>query len=275
MEGSMSKLIKLLSFAVILFSAAAGGSWYLQFQKQQADAKDTSPEGAKAAHGSASHGGTAHAKAEPPAKVSAHKTPEAEQPPRPLPRPATSTDTDRITQMAASLQQQQVTLKKREDFLQNREKQIEIVHQEVLKEQKKLDGVRKEIQAELQLVAEKLDLAEKRLAEGDKQKQKIEVQKEDVQNAVLQISSVETKNIKQLATIYDKMETEAASQSIQQMVDQGKLDMAVSILSHMRDRQAAGLLGDIAKQDPDIAVRLFDRMRVVKTPAAGATKGKE
>jgi len=272
----MTKLIKLLSFAVILFSAAAGGSWYLQFQKQQAEAKDAPADAAKSAHGSAPHGAATHApKAEPaPTKTAAHK-PEAEAAPRPLPRPATSIETDRITQMAASLQQQQVTLKKREDYLQNREKQIEIVHQEVIKEQKKLDGVRKEIQAELQLVSEKLELAEKRLAEGDKQKQKIEVQKEDVQNAVLQISAVENKNIKQLATIYDKMETEAASASIQQMVDQGKLDMAVSILSHMRDRQAAGLLGDIAKQDPDIAVRLFDRMRTVKTPAASATKGQE
>ena len=45
-----------------------------------------------------------------------------------------------------------------------------------------------------------------------------------------------------MAGIYDKMDPEAAAQSIQQMAEKGKIDTAVTILANMRDRQAANLL---------------------------------
>ena len=79
------------------------------------------------------------------------------------------------------------------------------------------------------------------------------------------VSGVEATNMKKLATIYDKMEPEAGAQGIEQMVEKGKLDMAVIILSNMGQRQAAGLLSEVSKQDPGIAVQLIDRMRYYKT----------
>src|SRR5262249_17227813 len=99
------------------------------------------PKAAKSAPESSSHGGGHGAAPAAPAASghgSAAKSPQAaiakppvDQGPRPLPRPATSADTDRITQMAAALQQQQTVVKKREDQLLIREKNMELIHQEV------------------------------------------------------------------------------------------------------------------------------------------------
>lgn len=257
----MTRMIKLLCFVITLFSVAASVSWYLQSKKAGEGDSPKAPDerAVKPGHGPGSAGTPKHGATGAPT-------------PRPLIRPATTQEAERITQMASALQQQQETLKGREQQLAQREKQIEAIHEQIKKEQKRFDVIRKEIQAELVLVQEKIELMEKRAAEGDRDRKAVETQREELKKSITELGGVEAKNLKQLALIYDKMDSEAASQSIHQMVETGKLDMAVTILTNMRERQAAGLLGEIARQDPSAAVQLFDRMRLVKTPAPPAPK---
>jgi flagellar motility protein MotE (MotC chaperone) len=275
----MSKMIKLLSVAVILFSVAASGSWYLQSQMQKKGDDDhgDTPKAAKATSESSSHGG-GHAAAPAPAPAAGHGNgakpaatakPHAEPDgPRPLPRPMTTMETDRITQMAASLQLEKAGLKKREDLLQSREKSMELIHQEVVKEHKKLDSLRKEIHEEYKAVEERLAMAEKRILDSTDLRQKVEAEKEKLKDDLVLIGNVEAKSSKQLAAICEKMEPEAAAQAIAQMVDTGKLDVAAQILVHMSNRSAAALLTELSKVDSDITGRLVDRMRHVKTSTA-------
>ena len=244
----MTRMILFLSIAIVLFSLAASASWYLQ-SKQTKDI-DTPKV-------------TEEKSTKPPANVTAKSD---ASPLRPLIRPPSSHEADRITQMAATLQQQQESLKTREQQLIVREKQIGLIHEEVKKEQKKLDAVRKEIQAELQIVQEKLELLEKRALDGDKERKLAEAHKEEIRRAMLEVNSLESKNLKHVASIYEKMDAETAAQSIQQMIDQGKLDMAVTIVAHMRERQAAGVLGELFKLDASVAGQLFERMRLMKSP---------
>jgi flagellar motility protein MotE (MotC chaperone) len=243
----MSRMLKFFSIAVVLFSLAAGASWYLQWQQpKEEEEKATKPAA-----------GNAHGKA-------AGNDPVVQ---RPLLRPTVSPEADRFTQMAATLQSQQESLKNREQQVVIREKQLNLIHEEIKREQKKLDAVRKEVEAELQLVQDKLDALERKTGEGEKDRQKAAAQMEDLQHMTLEMNGIESKNLKQVAGIYDKMDPEAGAQSIQQMVEKGKIDTAVTILANMRDRQAANLLGEISKEDSGIAVQLFDRMRFMKTPA--------
>ncbi len=174
--------------------------------------------------------------------------------------------------MADTLQVQQESLRGREKHIADREKQLELIHEEIKQDQKKLDAVRKDIEAEMQLVQEKLELLEKRAGDSKDDRLKADAQLEDIRRTTLEINSVETKNLKQMANIYDKMDPEAAAQNLQQMTEKGKLDTAVAILANMRDRQAANVLGEISKQDPSVAVELFDRMRDMKAPVAAAKK---
>jgi flagellar motility protein MotE (MotC chaperone) len=248
----MSRMLKFFAIAVVLFSLAAGASWFLQGQGQ-APTKEDDEKTAKS--GADGHRG----------KGTIHEGPA----PRTLPRVPVSPEAERITAFAANLEKQQESLKNREQHLAVREKQLDLIHEEIKKDQKKLDAVRKEIDSELHLVQEKLDLLEKRAGEGAKEREKVEAKLEEVRGATLELGGIESKNLRQVAGIYDKMDAEAAAQSIQQMAEQGKLDTAVSILAAMRDRQAANVLGELSKQDSTIAVQLFDRMRFLKTPGNG------
>jgi DNA repair exonuclease SbcCD ATPase subunit len=249
----MSGMIKFLSVAVIMFSVAAGVSWYMQ--NQQTPPGNDGEE--KAAKGPAEH---VHVK---PASVETAL-------PRPLLRPSASPEAERLTGMAVSLQRQQEALKNREKALAEREKQIDLAHEEIKKDQKKIDAIRKEVEAELQLVQEKLEVLEKRVGETRENIQRANVTLEEAKSVSLELGGVETKNLKQMANIYDKMDSEAAAQNILQMVEKGKLDTGVAILANMRDRNAANILGEISKQNTDVAVQLFDRMRYLK--AAGSEK---
>ena len=150
----MSRMIKFLSIAVILFSVAAGASWYLQYSQhpdeepikttdEKANAKAKSLPGKGAAPEAASN--------------------------RSLPRPPMSPEVDKIAKTAAALQLQQESLKTREQQLIVREKQLDTIHNEIKKEHKKLDSVRKEIEGELAVVMEKLDLLESAPARSARQ----------------------------------------------------------------------------------------------------------
>jgi flagellar motility protein MotE (MotC chaperone) len=245
-------MLKVFVIAVALFALAAGVSWYLQGPPASTDSEEKS---AKASHE--------------PRRV---KTATPEIAPRSLPRNPVSPEAERMAAFAASLEKQQDSIKNREQHVVVREKQLDLIHEEIKRDQKKLDTVRKDVESELQLVQEKLDILEKRAAEGEKQRQKAEAQMEEVRQATLELGTVEAKNLKQMGGIYDRMDPEAAAQNILQMSEQGKMDTAVTILAAMRDRQAANILGELSKQDPTIAVQLFDRMRYLKTPAASAKR---
>jgi flagellar motility protein MotE (MotC chaperone) len=244
----MSRIITFSLFGVILFSLAAGVSWYLQFrQHQDADAVSSADDkGAKNLAAKAKDGA----------------------PDRPLVRPPLSPDADRMANMAATLQAQQDSLKTREQQLATREKQLDLIHDEIKGEHKKLDLVRKRIEAELLALQDKLESIERKSADGENDRQKAKADLEEVKRATLELNGVESKNLKQVAGMYDKMDPDAAALVIQQMVDKGNLDTAVTILTYMKDRQAANLLGLISKEDPSIATQLFERMRYMKTPGA-------
>jgi hypothetical protein len=253
----MSRMIKFLSIAVILFSVAAGASWYLQYLQHADDEPVKAPdEKALAKAKSASPAGKAA-----PAETAANRT---------VPRPTGSPELDRLAKTAATLQQQQDSVKAREQQLVVREKQLDTIHDEIKKEHKRLDSVRKEIDAELQVVMEKLDLLEKRSGSVDKVRKEADAKLDEFEQKLTKMRPAEMKNTKQAATIHERMEPEAAAQSIQQMVEKGELEFAVGILANMRERQAAALLSELAKQESGTSAQLMTRLRYYKALDSGS-----
>src|SRR5947209_6137300 len=116
----MSRLIKFFAVAVGLFALAAGVSWYLQGQGQT-PSKDGEDKAAKA-------GGD-----RPRGQATIHEV----AVPRPLPRTPVTPEAERITTFAANLEKQQEWLKNREQHLAVREKQLDLIHEEIKKDQKK------------------------------------------------------------------------------------------------------------------------------------------
>src|SRR5437016_5831189 len=129
----MSRMIVLLSVVIVLFAVAAGGSWYLQ--NQQAKDPELSRADEKSGKGGAAASG------------GKDKTSGEASLSRPVIRTAaTPPETERLAQLAAAVQQQQESLKAREKLVAGREKQMDIHHDQIKLEQKKLEGLRKDIQ---------------------------------------------------------------------------------------------------------------------------------
>src|SRR5262249_38700892 len=143
----MSRLFKFLAIAVVLFSLAAGVSWYLQ---------------------GPGHGATKESEEKSVKVESVKSKPIIHEPAasRPAPRTPVSPEAEKITAFAATLERQQEALKSREQHIAHREKQLDLIHDEIKKDQGKLDVMRKDIDAELALVQEKLDLLDKRTAQA-------------------------------------------------------------------------------------------------------------
>jgi len=240
----------------VLFGVAAGGSWYLQTQQQAKDA-----DAAKTAEEKPGKG--AH-----PTPAGKHASGEAVN--KPVIRPAPTSDTERLTQLAAALQTQKESLDTKTKEVGVREKQMDIIHNRIKDEQKKLDTVRKEIQVELALVQEKLEQLEKQTAEGVRDRKTVEASKKDLERTMWEVEDREWTAIKQQVKTFEKMDPEAAASMVIQMVDNSKLDTAVKVLSQMRDRQAAAIFAEITKQDTKLPGQIFERMLTLKTPSAAA-----
>lgn len=257
----MSRMIVLLSVVIALFALAAGGSWYLQYQQNKdADPTHTAEETPKKKPGGATLG------SKPAATEDLAQT-------RPIIRPsATPPEPERLTQLAAALQQQQEAIKTREQQIVVREKQMDIQHEILQKEKKELDIVRKKMDIEMQALEAKIAELEKQSIDGVKERKIVDAQRKELERTQLEIDTQEWKNLKEQVKKLESMDAESAAIVVVQMVDQGKLDTVVKMLSHMRDRQAAGIFAEIAKQDSKLPGQLFERMIALKTPVVTAPK---
>src|SRR5882762_9853299 len=109
----MSRMIKFLAIAIILFSLAASASWYLQYEQ----AKDA--ENAKTGDEKSTK-----------AQSAKHSKKDGTSPP-PIVRQATSQDGDRISRMIDDVQKREERNKLHEQKLIVRQNQINLLHEEL------------------------------------------------------------------------------------------------------------------------------------------------
>jgi flagellar motility protein MotE (MotC chaperone) len=250
----MNKTVMGLVVAMVLFSVSAGVSWYLQPPAAVDPEKHADKDNFAT--------GTLHHGAEPPKE----KPLEEGRSTRPSIRPGQAPDSEYLTKLAADLDSQSDALKRREQGMSNRQKNIDLVYKEILKEQRNVDGIRKQIDEEMKLLGDKVDAVERKYEQTSRQGAKLEEQNKELRQTLLEVDDAERARVKQMASFYDAMDTEKAAPTFQEMVDGGKLDMAVKILSNMKDRQAAKLLAQLPNQT--LAVQLLDRLKGLKVPAA-------
>jgi flagellar motility protein MotE (MotC chaperone) len=240
------KAVKLLLVAVVLFSAAAGGSWYLQnHMRAESDAPGKTPESAKdgkrnaAAGSSASGGDTKTAKA--------------------AFRPPYTPDAEKIAKVAENLQQQTESHKAREQQLLVRQKNLEVILQDIRSEQKSLDDVRKSLNEELKLLTDKMIALDKKSQDAKQQGIVLDGQRDEIKKGKLEVSRVEKKQFESLGKVYDAMEVDAASQTLLELVEKGKMDTAVKLLYSMKAAQAAQVLAKLSSNASPVAAELVQR----------------
>ncbi|MBI1830844.1 MAG: hypothetical protein HYR84_05260, partial [Planctomycetes bacterium] len=246
-----------LSLAVVLFSVAAGVSWYYQQQQHRAEADSPKSAG--------------HDKGQSP--NAADKKPGMPDPMagKSIILPPINASADQIAKLSKAIQDRHEAISAREEQLKLREKQLDLIHVQITAQQKGFDDTRKGIQVEMALLIEKLKLVEEKFLELDKKKKQIAVEERNFDDKVLRIKESESTNLKKVALMYEGMDAEDAAASIEKLVNKGQIETAASILFLMSTKKSPAVLTEVSKLDPNLAILLIERIKLA-SPQVQKTK---
>jgi flagellar motility protein MotE (MotC chaperone) len=240
----------------MLFAASATISLWTQQQmlpKADADAahatKSTKEGGAKAAH-------------------EAPKTDSAEEL-RPVVRPSGPPSPEDTARLANSLRDRLKVVREREEQVGSRQKQLELIYQDIRGERNVLDELRKQVADEMKALNDKLVSMDRKAGDFEQQRQSMAKSMAEIKKGQIDLDGSERKNIDRIATTFDSMAPEAAARILQQMSDNGQLNTAVKLLGQMKERQAAKVLAELT--DASLAAQMLEKMRGLKRAGASAT----
>jgi chromosome segregation ATPase len=250
-------MIALAGAALLLFALAAGLSWYLGNLRTSLGETP----------GSETHGGGTASTA-PARHVSSTPQPGGPTYLRPQVRSPYNPEAYNAAQLTETLTKQQESLRTRERALEAREKQMEVIYQDIRGERAVLDDLRKQVATETKALQDRLAAIERRASELGQQRKDTDQRLSDVEKNLTDYQGAEHDRIKQIATMYDAMPAESSAKIIQQMVDSGSVETAAKILSSMKETKAAKTLAEIA--DPNAVGSLMEKLRGLKKPAQPA-----
>jgi flagellar motility protein MotE (MotC chaperone) len=266
----MKKMIMIGVYGLLILGVSAGGTWFLR-QKDMAaqEALDT-----KAA-----------ANDPPVSDLAAHVDVTTPLPPKrddeELPvavRPG-EMSVEEIVRYGLGLKAREAAIRQREDALRRTETQHRMVLADIDGEQKEIEGLlaqaRDQRTAAEQLLGqaqkERMD-SEKVMKEMEDKKKKMEIERQKTTSKKPSATAVgETEvdrdaNIKELVSVMAGMSPEASAGVMREFANDGKMDMAVEILSKLEERKAAGILDAMADEKlvSEIASRFLELKRPVK-----------
>ena len=247
----MMKLLKSLTFGLLLFGMAGAGSWFMMNRPDPAAADPDSGQ-------------------EPAAAAPTQDPTDPEAPPKlsdvPVPVRAKSATAEEIFRLGAALRRQQEALGQREEALQQKELQLKLVHEDVRNQQRELEGLLAQIQDALKSgealksnILQAREQLEQRRSEAQHQLQqmdKAESQRDESQSA----------NIKKMSQIIQNMPVDGASAYLRQAIDAGNMDSAVQVLANLEERDAAEVLHALG--DPVLIAQLMDGLQNMKRPSS-------
>lgn len=244
----MKNMILLGVVAIVLFSISAGISLFLNTSKTPVEETKTADTGKKSKVGDL----------------------EGE---KPLVRPSVNSGAEDTSKLANQLRDQLSSVKDREAKLDSRQKQVEIILQDIRAEREALDRLRQQVGNELKLVAEKSSELDKKYTDIENEKKNLVKGNADLSKTRIEIDKDERMNLTKMAGLYDTMAPENAAKILQQMADGGKMDTAVKVLAQMKPAKASRVLSEMP--DAALAAQLLEKMKGLKPmiPATTTPEG--
>lgn len=179
-------------------------------------------------------------------------------------RPSGPPSAEDTIRMVNSLRDKQRAMREREEQITAKQKQLEIIYQDIRGERNVLDELRKQVADEMKALNDKMASVDRRIGDMDQKSQSVTKTLADVQKKQTEIGRDEQKNFDKIGEMYNSMPPDAAARILQQMADSGQLTTAVKILSKMKERQAAKVLAELP--DATLAAQLLEKMRGLKRP---------
>ncbi len=232
----MKSIITLGVLAVVLFTAAAGLSTYLQLQKAAPtdEGKDTA--------------GKRKAKEKEPAEPVAQATPKGGE--------------DVVARVAAEVEKERGKLSAREERLSARERQFEAIIADFRAEREAVEKTRQQLADALKQVLAKSIELDRKSNELEEVRKAIARGETNLKKDTIEVQKSEQANLIKLAALYDSMPPENAAKIFQQMADGGKMDTAVKLIAMMKPTKASKVLTEMA--DPALAAQLVEKIKNLK-----------
>jgi len=294
----MVKILAMLGFGIVVFVAAASGSWVLQKKmltgtghsstKAAGQSASTDAHAASgghgsgaaghgsetktaAAHGASGHGASGHgdvAAAVPPATGPVQgilsKGPVNDRLPLPV-RPR-EMSVEELLRYGMGVKEREAQVKQQEELLQKRRVQHQLAQSDIEGERKEIDGLRVQVSDQLQqaevLIGKLKELRTQFLQDqadaADQMKQ--------IKHERIEIDEDHMDNTKRLSQWIQSMDPEKAAEVLKSMANDGpqQQEVAVQILRNLEEREAAKILSAI--DDPKLVQQLIEKFRNLKKP---------
>jgi hypothetical protein len=269
----MKKMITVLLFAGLVFGASAGGAWYMQKQKAAADAAAANPDDLDVSQIPPGHTSGDATKSGKSSGLAGHgvekkadhgeeaSTAESGLPSAVRPQPVS---VEELLKYSLGLKSREERIVEREKELERKQSQASIVLADIEGEQRELDGLRAQVKGELGSVERILGQIAEERQKIDADRVKSDSDLKELRNSQESAKTSEAENVKIMSTWFQQMEPEKAASIINDMAKDGKIDMAVQMLSNFEDRDAAKILSAI--EDPTLTVELAEAFRNYKKP---------
>jgi septal ring factor EnvC (AmiA/AmiB activator) len=242
----MFRVLGLIAVAAVMFTAAAAGSWWW---RQQAAAAPPPAADATAA---------------PPAATEATDSAGPKNPGLPVaarPRPMS---VEELLRYGLSLNAREESLRQREDEFRRRETQLQLALADLHNEQAVVDGLRGQIQEQLQAADALLARIQQGRQDLAAEQARAKAQLEEFKSAQFEMDDQERENVKRLATWLRAMEPANAAEVLKEMANDGRMATAVKMLSHLEEREAAKILD--ALSDSALIDGFIQEYQKLKTP---------
>jgi flagellar motility protein MotE (MotC chaperone) len=253
----MKKLMTISLTALVLFGASAGISWWLHKGSALAEEPVPAPDEA--------------AKSNPESSTKNRSTASGARPAEPgLQRAAArvpySPAAEEAVQLANGLRDRLAAVREHESQVNAREKQMELVLEDIRGERSAIDALRKTLNDELKAADDRISTIEQKRAEVEEQGKAVSTKVKEMEARVLRMGEMENGNVHKIAEVVNTMAPESTAKILQQLADTGKIDTSVKLLSCMKPAQAAKVLAELS--DPGLAAQFVEKLKdLQKSPA--------
>jgi chromosome segregation ATPase len=243
----MIKMFFLLVTAALAFAGSAYFSWSWQHRQNTAinSAGADSGAGESAAKGEKASS----------AKRENGSTIGSALPPR-------SALADEAAQLAASLRERLAAAHVRETQLTERQKQLDLVYQDIRGERAALEELHKETTKELKLAEDKLTAAEKVLGRDRLQPPDAPNPANETLPDPKRVKTSAPEDFAKTAAVFAALPATRAAEMLQKLAESGKMELAARLLNAIPARQAAKVLAEIPT--PELAEKILDKQKGLK-----------
>lgn len=246
----MKRVLLYLLIGAILFGVSAGASWWWQQHRRPGETApgsatpDQNAAASPAADADSGEAGGAGAASE---RV-AVRLPQSHQ-------------VEAAVQLMTTLEKRREELRRQEELLNTRQKNLELLYNDIRAERAALDALRKQISEEMRILEEQARKLDEKRQDLLRQKEEVAERVKDFEGSIRLFEDNERKNLETLAERVSNMAPESAAKLFEHMANTGNMDTAVKLFSLVRDSRAAKIL---EQMPPDLATQIIERVKNLK-----------